>query len=130
MTLSAILAVVLAIQSPQQFDLICENTTRTQSSVMAPETETGTVRVRLDLDRMVFCFDDCENVLAIVAANSSEIILNSKNDAEAVQETSISRVSGEYVGRLSVDMGSYTVQMDTQGQCRPSAYTPIPEARF
>lgn len=123
------LSAALALQAPEQFDLVCSGTiTRGQGRGQAFET-----RIRLDLGAKRWCDGDCERVRDIHEVTAAVITLDRVEPAaqglRITSWTTIDRTTGAY-DRFSSVIGAATDVSQRVGQCEPAAFSGMPAARF
>lgn len=121
-------ATLLLSQTAQQFDLICTGETEGWSDEYTRVTTGFDTRVRVDLERMIWCAATCERVSPIVRATNAELVLTEDSRDNGFINISIDRVTGVYRLRVKTDLRRTSVNADAQ--CTRAAYTLIPAAAF
>jgi hypothetical protein len=122
-----VMAATMLMQSPpQQFDLICTGTSVTSANDGQPdETQPFNARLRLDLDRMVWCWGDCPSVNQVNRASPMAIFLNNVFQGSNF-EARIDRATGLF--SLIIQAGAATGTMSAR--CEAAPYTGVPQPRF
>lgn len=110
-------------QSANRFDLVCDITQQVLGGEREVEPRFSQMRLRIDLERKVWCADECKNVNDVASATSAEIVLaNPLTDGMR-----INRVSGTLDTTPSRRFG---LLWTFSGQCRRAPYTAIPRQIF
>lgn len=121
------MAAIMALQStPQQFDLICVGTMLTVTTQAAPRSVDHTIRYRVDLDRGVWCVDDCSTVKPFADVSAMWLTFDRALDGRGHHDHGVQRMTGQYVSRVSDDVQTVMVN----ATCEPAPFTLIPAARF
>lgn len=121
-----------AAQIATQFDLICTGTIESGSSATRTEREAMTDRYRFDLEKMVWCTDDCASTHPIVEANSAEITLvdSRSPDGATSHKKSVSRTSGVLTGNIQTRAMGAIVFVRTNAHCTRADFSGMPQAQF
>jgi len=121
-----------AAQSPNQFDLICTGTIESGSSHTATERETVSDRYRIDLEKMVWCTDDCRSTSSIVEANNVVITLvdTGSSDGNTTHRKAISRTTGILTGNIESRALGAIIFVRTNAQCTRADFSGLPQAQF
>ncbi|WP_312084044.1 hypothetical protein [Brevundimonas sp.] len=131
MFLPALIAAALVFQGgAQQFDLVCQGTLTSSATNIAGSTKEVRNRIRIDLDRQAWCYDECAQVNSIVTAAPAEIVFSRGDTSSGRNLTRVDRVTGKFSSSIFLHMDGYDMFLDTTAQCRPEAYTAIPQAAF
>lgn len=110
----------------QQFDLVCTG----ETSFGAPSPVTPfNIRVRIDLDRNVWCQGSCGVAMPILDVNTGRILLEQRQlDEGGSYFTSLNRETGGYVSNLhDPTNGEHRTML---GTCTKATFTPIPGPQF
>jgi hypothetical protein len=127
MTFTLALAAVFVLQTPQQFDLVCPGTAQVNQEAPLPSTH----RIRVDLERELYCIGTCETVRDIVEITSGELVLDrSERAGRAITEVTVNRITGQYINISVSQLAGITLRFLTTGRCRPEAFSGLPTAAF
>ena len=129
MPTSVLVALVLLLQPTQQFDLVCAGEISSGADGLPYNKRPFEIRLRIDLDRMVWCENTC-GTTPIKEANEAELVLAEVATAGGVRRrTAINRSSGAYLSSLN-DPSMRNAFVHMTGQCTRAEFTPIPAAQF
>jgi hypothetical protein len=121
-----VMAAIMLMQTPpQQFDLICTGTSVISGGGTPAETTPFNPRLRLDLDRMVWCYNDCQSVDQVNRASPMTIFLNTVFQGGNF-EMRIDRATG----LLSLIISADGVTGTFSARCEAAPHTGIPQPRF
>lgn len=109
-------------QAADQFDLVC---TGNQRMLPSQRSQKVAVRYRIDVDRKIYCRENCASVFAIAKVDDARITFQTPQTdrpADLVIHF-VDRVNGKWKYFLSGDS-------DTEGFCEPAPFSGFPAVRF
>lgn len=126
--IALLLAAAMVLQaSPQQFDLVCQETAR---SGRPAATE---YRFRIDLDANRWCEGDCSRPRDIAAVTADRYTLVDSQHRSRTMRTSnkswIDRVTGEHWEQNQA-IGSLTQIESREGRCERAPFSGMPQPRL
>lgn len=129
MSIALLAASAIAVQA-QQFTLDCVGTMRSSTTYAAEAVHPAAMRVSIDLERMVWCFDACDSPDGIAEANPAQIVLQREGDDRVTIHDTVNRITGAYAGFIEIRSDDGTITIETEAKCALGDYQPIPEASF
>lgn len=128
--LALILVATPAVAAPDQFDLDCSGTTRTQT-VSTDKTEPFTRHYRIDLESKRWCAADCGAVHPIAEVQESYLKLEPGSDEYTPEgrktfTSMISRTTGAETVTYAVT-GRDLYTSESRAQCRAAAFSGFPK---
>jgi hypothetical protein len=120
------MAGLMLIQSPQQFDLSCTGTRTITFEGTQPDSQIYRSRIRLDLDRTIWCFDPCLAIQRVTQLSSTHIQLDQNVPDFGTLIIWIDRITG----RMTSAASFRNPGVEFAALCEPAPYTEIPQARF
>jgi hypothetical protein len=132
MSVSLAIAAALLFQSAGQFDLVCTGHTETFSTGNpTPSSMEANDRMAVDLDRGLWCWNECITVSPMVEANAAELIFSQEEDDKVSHFIRVDRITGKYWISLKAKReNGDVINLTTDGRCTKAPYTPIPQAVF
>lgn len=118
--------IALALQAAAAFNLLCTGATLENQQ---PTGEPMEVVLRVDLNAMRFCFDDCGSTIAIARLTDTEILFQDEPMEQwpgARILRRVNRESGEYFAQI----GTSAISVGSHGRCNPAPFTGFPQRRF
>lgn len=113
-----------------QFDLACSGTLYSSGTQGPVTTEPFTERLRIDLDRRVWCAGPCAAPRPISSISSSELVLSDQSIDQVTDRRRISRDTGYFHMFIQATIGSATATRRAVGHCARVEFTPIPSRLF
>ncbi len=129
MILSFVLSAALVAQGqPSQFDLDCTGQMVSSVDQMPGIGETTRTRVhyRVDLDRNLYCMDDCRRSASIASHSTTELVLDAPGSGARRIERRVNLTTGAYASNIAIPQDGLMLRLVTEGTCERRAYTPIP----
>ena len=123
-------------QSASQFDLVCSGPRKDRPD---QSSHPYSQELRLDLDAMRWCQDECKAARPILKLTPDQIILiDTELEERGLHITSkdvIDRIAGtqsEFVSTISkiTGLAPSLVYMDFQGACKTAPFRGFPQAKF
>lgn len=128
MSIASVIAVVVVAQAAQ-FDLICAGRTETWIELNDTQVTDSNWRIRVDLDRKLACWDDCDVVSAIDRVDATRIVFS---DVPGGSLVTVDRHTGSFFNSFQVNDsdGKLLTTQTTEGRCEPAEFTGIPAPKF
>ena len=130
MLVALMIAAMAATQTAQQFDLVCTGTAMDAGDYQQTETRPSNTRIRIDLQRGLWCVNDCGHHSPFVSVSPTELVMEDFESPNLEVYRSVNRTNGHYsVSVRSIVQGTVGATHSSE-QCERAPYTPIPAAKF
>jgi len=131
MITTVIAAAALLAANAQQFDLVCTGTVESSRPAGNRVTEPYETRFRIDLNRDMWCQDECATTRPFATVNNSEFVLVRDPKEEGIGITKrIDRTTGTYYALMTIRSRTTSQYINYRAQCTKAEYTPIPSQQF
>lgn len=124
------IAAMAATQSTQQFDLVCVGTSTSSGDYEQTEMTRSNTRIRVDLQRGLWCVNDCRFHSQFVSVSPTELVMDESQSPTLELHRSVNRTNGHYSVSIRTDINGIRGLTQVSEQCERAPYTPIPAAKF
>jgi len=129
--LAALMIAAMAVtQTAQQFDLVCTGTSMDTGDYQQTETRPSSTRIRIDLQRGLWCVNDCQVHSPFVSVSPTEFVLDDFQSPTLKMQRSVNRTNGHHSAVIRSTVLGVVGTTRLSEQCERAPYTPIPAAKF
>jgi hypothetical protein len=130
MTPVAALAIFLALQGGEQFDLVCVGDETSGGDYLPLTSQPSNSRLRVDLRGGVWCVNDCYHVSEFARVGPTELVLEESGPDTLAVRRVINRTNGHHLVEIRTNLNGIKGWTMVSEHCERAQFTPIPAAQF